>query len=623
MQRKIDGLRKNVSRDAMEGAAAAAHAKVKARGAGSEADEAAERVLTGRGASDATESIRGMVGRTEAIILDELRPPWLIVNDTIIADRAYDHLASFEANREQLTNAAKLVGMVDLLNHSRRDYVGSGWMVDTDICVTNRHVAKFFAQETLSGAYQFRPGLFGDPLETRLDFIRQHNTDGLRRRVDILEVLYIAPDNGPDIALLRVENADGHLELFTDKITQQRPVAAIGYPAEDSRASAALMADVFDSIYDVKRFCPGLLTDLMPAFGALMADYSTLGGSSGSAVVDLQTAKVIGLHFAGIEEETNYAVSADVIEAVLKDVRTTSVGFVEVPTLESTPDQFAGDQGFDPAFLGSGALEVPLPNLGARAADVAPVSDDEGNVLKYTHFSVIQSQSRRLPMLTAVNIDGAKAFRLKRKGSWRTDGRIEKRFQADNTLYKSNPIDRGHLVRRMDPGWGDDEATAQRAERETFHYTNCAPQHKGLNQRDWVRLEDYILEASHTRGFKASVFTGPVFQARDRRLKRQPGAEDIQIPESYWKIAVMVSDTTGALHASGYILDQGTLIRDLTEAQFVFGEFKTYQVKIATIEQATGFDFGALRTHDPLRASTESVFGDGVREISGPDDLSF
>ncbi|NJN36355.1 MAG: hypothetical protein HC794_03975, partial [Nitrospiraceae bacterium] len=37
-------------------------------------------------------------------------------------------------------------------------------------------------------------------------------------------------------------------------------------------------------------------------------------------------------------------------------------------------------------------------------------------------------------------------------------------------------------------------------EDDTFHYTNSAPQHEDLNQKDWVGLEDYILQAAHTRG---------------------------------------------------------------------------------------------------------------------------
>jgi endonuclease G len=156
---------------------------------------------------------------------------------------------------------------------------------------------------------------------------------------------------------------------------------------------------------------------------------------------------------------------------------------------------------------------------------------------------------------------------------------------------------------------------------DTFHYTNSVPQHEDLNQREWVALEDYILEAVETRGFRATVFTGPVLRADDRKVKPAPGLPAIQIPEEFWKIAVIVDADTGKLSATGYVLSQGRMIRDLVEAAFVFGQFKTYQVQIARIEQATGLDFGKLRDFDPLGSALEATFAAGALEVRGPGDL--
>ncbi|MFN3615222.1 MAG: DNA/RNA non-specific endonuclease, partial [Rubrimonas sp.] len=273
-------------------------------------------------------------------------------------------------------------------------------------------------------------------------------------------------------------------------------------------------------------------------------------------------------------------------------------------------------------FLGGGALAAPLPGLGRWAADAAPVQGG-GVELKYQHFSVIQSASRRLPLVTAVNIDGERAFALKREGDWKLDGRLSADHQIGNELYVRNALDRGHMVRRRDPGWGDSREEAERGERDTFHYTNSAPQHEILNQRTWVGLEDYILQNAHTRGFRACVFTGPVFRDDDRRLKAQPGAQDVQIPEEFWKVAVMVNDDTGALSATGYVLSHGPLIRDLVEAAFVYGAYETYQVRIDRIERATGLDFAALRPFDPLARPEirETLFGEAAFAVRGPGDI--
>ncbi len=560
----------------------------------------------------------------EAIILADLRPARFIDNDVIAMDGAYDYDDMVRANKERLENVARSIGRVDLLNHTTLDFAGTGWLIDRDVVVTNRHVAEVFARADGFGGHEMLPGAFGRPLEQRVDMNRQRQEDRLpRRRLDVLEVLYLAPARGPDIALLRVVPPEGMdpLDLDTARIDDRRPVAAIGYPAWDPRNDERLMADIFGTEFDVKRFSPGLVTQTDVARGELLTDYSSLGGNSGSAVVDLGTGKVVGLHFAGVFRQSNYAVTAEMVDAARRGLKTVVAGAAIVETEATPPARFAGRDGYVSTFLGEGDLEVPLPGLGARAEDVAPVLDAADDVLRYRHFSVIQSSSRRLPMLTAVNIDGTKAFRLKRRDRWNTDGRVAEAHQADNALYRNNPLDRGHMVRRQDPGWGDSRAEAQEGEDDTFHYTNCAPQHERLNQKHWVDLEDYILDNASTRGFRASVFTGPVFGETDRRLRRQPGAEDIRIPEGFWKIAVMVNDDTGALSATGYMLSQGEMIRRITEAAFVFGEFMVYQVPIRTIEAATGFDFGALPDHDPLNDANESVFGEGVIEIHGPGSL--
>lgn len=562
----------------------------------------------------------------EAIILADLRPPFLITNDLIEPAGNYDRPDLLQSHKAALEAACLKVSRVDLFNH-RLPYAGTGWLIADDIVVTNRHVADVFAQGTPSGLYEMRFDRFGERLRIEANRYHQHDTaqpddyNPLRIR----EVLYIASAHEPDFAFLRVSPDHGltPVELSEIPARADQPIAAIGYPASDRRRNDAdLMDDLFGEIYNVKRFSPGLCTGLSSDGLHLYADYTTLGGNSGSLVLDMETQKAVGLHFAGTFEETNYAVPADIVWAALRNLNRPVAGTaIPEPTPITAAESLEGRAGYDPEFLGDGPLRVDLPGLQSFDGDIAPVSDDPDGVLRYTHFSVLQSQSRRLPLLTAVNIDGAKSFRLKRQGTWRLDGRIDRRFQMGNELYQNNPLDRGHMVRRMDPGWGDTREEAQQGEVDTFHYTNAVPQHARLNQRDWVGLEDYILDAAQTRDFKLSVMTGPVFRDSDRTLRDQPGAEDVQIPEHFWKIAVMVHADTGALSATGYLLTHGELIRDLTEAAFVLGEYKTYQVQIAQISEITRLDFSFLESADPLRMPPESVLGRAAFEITGPSTL--
>ena len=566
----------------------------------------------------------------EAIVLERLRPPYLIENDEITIAGDYDREDLIRDNKTLFEAAARNVGRVDLLNDRRgRRFVGTGWVIDRQgnhhIAVTNRHVAETFARWShFAGAYQMHSGAFDEPMEVRLDYIRQHETSGLRRRADMVEVLFIAPSRGPDIAILKLDLEDevDPIELDTRPLEIGSSVAAIGYPASDGgRNDPALMRRLFNDIYDVKRFAPGEV-DQMRGDQLILTDYTTLGGNSGSAVIALDApadkGKVVGLHFAGAFRDANYAVTAKLVEAAWLNTKNLvlSMEGAEIPP-EAPTTNLTGREGYKADFLGT---EVPLPTLSAdHQADIAPVSDDADGVLKYTNFSVIQSKSRRLPRVTAVNIDGAQSQKLKRKGTWSLDGRIAKAHQIGNDLYYKNPLDRGHMVRRRDPGWGPN---AQQGEKDTFHYTNCAPQHEDLNQRDWVGLEDYVMEHAETKDFKVSVFTGPVFRDSDKRLKAKHNDQEVQIPEEFWKVVVTEKED-GSLSATGYILSHGEMIKSMVEAAFVYGEYKTYQVQIARIEAETGLDFGPLRDADPLgqELTAETSFADAVRAIDGIQDV--
>lgn len=597
-----------------------------------DADEAVLKVARGdAGAESVAGGLEGpQFGTFEAIILAELRPAYFVVDDKIqLSDSPVeedpDLVAAIREKKEDLEKVGLSVGRVDLFKHWNLSYAGTGWLIDDDIAVTNRHVASIFAETDWSGRYRFKKGIFNEEMEARLDYVRQHG-GGPRRRADVLDVLYIAGSRQADIAFLRVETT-GDVEpilLLEQAPASGTPIAAVGYPAKDGgRNDPKLMSRLFGDIYDVKRFAPGYVTGTEENGVIVTSDYTSLGGNSGSPVIDLETGKAVALHFAGAFRDANYAVAADIVAAARASVKTRVL--FEAPTEDPTSgkDGFADRDGYQAGFLGDGELEVPLPSLGAWASDVAPASDDENGILKYRHFSVIQSASRRFPLVTAVNIDGEKAIKLKRKGTWRLDGRLAEEQQVGNVIYFKNPLDKGHMVRRMDPGWGDSREEAQEGETDTFHYTVSVPQHEDLNQKEWLGLEDHILEAAKTRDFKVSVFTGPVFRDDDKTLRDQPDAEDIQIPEEFWKIAVMVNADTGKLSATGYVLSQGKMIRNLTEAAFVFGEYKTYQVQIARIESETGLDFGKLRDADPLGAvlEPESLFGEVARLVSGPQSL--
>ncbi|WP_370628561.1 DNA/RNA non-specific endonuclease [Salinibacterium sp. M195] len=155
--------------------------------------------------------------------------------------------------------------------------------------------------------------------------------------------------------------------------------------------------------------------------------------------------------------------------------------------------------GYDPDFLD---VPVPLP---------APTASAPIRELPYTHFTVSLDPTRRLARATGVNIDGDQLVNVGRGNDWHSDPRLPAHEQTGEAVYARNDLDRGHLVRRRDPVWGD-EATAAQANFDTFAFTNAAPQAAGFNQSKelWLGLEDHVLNYARTNRNRISVFTAPV-----------------------------------------------------------------------------------------------------------------
>jgi endonuclease G len=261
-------------------------------------------------------------------------------------------------------------------------------------------------------------------------------------------------------------------------------------------------------------------------------------------------------------------------------------------------------EGYSSSFLG---IDVPLPTLSsfaqAKAAKVAGTTGEKAYELKYHHFSVVMNSEARLAYFAAVNYDAAAEFHHARQGAdrWCCDPRIDEALQAGNEFYTDNPLDRGHLVRRADAGWGRTAAEAAQASDDTFHFTNCTPQHEIFNQAAkasqddlllWGNIEGHIARCAASDGGRLSIFNGPVFRPSDRSHR------GLKIPKEFWKIIVYRDPRQ--LKAVGFILSQEGLISDLPFEQFVIGPYRPFQIKIRQIETRTKLDFGPLRSADPL-----------------------
>jgi endonuclease G len=89
------------------------------------------------------------------------------------------------------------------------------------------------------------------------------------------------------------------------------------------------------------------------------------------------------------------------------------------------------------------------------------------------------------------------------------------------------------------------------------------------------------------------------------------------LPREFWKVVVMVKEETGELSATAYILSQANMLTDL---EFVFGQFRTYQVPVTQLEKLTGLRFGRLKNFDP-KGRQEGVAA--PEQIDNFEDIEF
>jgi endonuclease G len=301
-------------------------------------------------------------------------------------------------------------------------------------------------------------------------------------------------------------------------------------------------------------------------------------------------------------------------------------------------------EGYDPDFLGSG-LTVPVPAVdAARDGDILKDRAGRPLVLKYNHFELVMHEKRRLQMWSAVNVDYDPDLKgdLNRKefgtDKWIPDPRIPERLQIfDSEFYApAGNIDRGHIVRREDNAWGDTDQEVEFSNSDTFHWTNCTPQHEAFNQSApgkndpryigmkglWGDFENYI-QQNLKDDTKACILAGPVLDAKDPAADF--GAGRIQYPLRFWKVIAVPIKKNGAkkLRTFGFVLSQRTVVRKFGIEVFRPGRFEKYQMSLAEITKISGVTFDkSLHKADAMQGNAaHTPIVDG-REIKGLRELS-
>lgn len=270
------------------------------------------------------------------------------------------------------------------------------------------------------------------------------------------------------------------------------------------------------------------------------------------------------------------------------------------------PD-YEGRKGYSPTFLTG--YNVPRPT-----APHDELYEGPGGllVLKYHHYSLVMHRERRLAMWTAANVDYDKNKRRFTRedfggDTWKPDPRIPIEAQIEDFEFydPAKKFDRGHLFRRDDGAWGETEEEEIFANSDTFHWTNCTPQHEQFN-RDmfqykgiWGKLENYITSQARFVGNKLILMSGPILSEDDPSRDFGSGIY-VKVPIAFWKVVVVVEEVGGnrRLRAYGFILDQTDAINQYGwEGKFRAGVFEERQESLATITERSRVEFDQI-LHD-------------------------
>jgi len=316
---------------------------------------------------------------------------------------------------------------------------------------------------------------------------------------------------------------------------------------------------------------------------------------------------------------------------------TPTLALVQEKTLLFDPD-YKKRKGYDPDFLGT---RIDLPQVHqTRLEELYRVSDykhysqtvrnvpkikldgmqeNDPLVLNYHHYSIVMNKQYRMCMWTASNCDYTEDMRRDERPrkefgseSWRLDRRVPKEFQlTDSDIYEpARNFDRGHIHRREDNCWGMPGSETEFANSDTFHWTNCTPQHELFNQETpkgaeykgkkgvWGFFEASLEKQIEQSGGQAVLFAGPLLDENEIR-EMDFGKGFVKYPLKFWK-AIIVPESTAVnakLLAYGYVFDQQPSIDEfgldvhLEEEALDLPKFHRERCSLQEISTMTGVIF--------------------------------
>src|SRR5688572_19162445 len=257
----------------------------------------------------------------EAIVLQSARPAILVSGGRI--DPPPPAWQTLEAARPMIEAALPGVGRINVAGLRGLLFAGTGFVVGDGLIMTSRTVAELFCTGVGTTELAFRAGV-----SPTIDFRSEGGPDEDVARIIKAELIHPFLD----LALLRVDRHGASpmpLSLASADAPDGRQAIVIGHIAYDPERDLEMMTKIFGQALGRKHVSPGILgrSQLFPHRGqqmlALTHDCTTLSGSAGGPLIDVQTGMVIGMHVAGQRFESGFAIP---VSELARDARIVATG---------------------------------------------------------------------------------------------------------------------------------------------------------------------------------------------------------------------------------------------------------------------------------------------------------
>jgi endonuclease G len=221
---------------------------------------------------------------------------------------------------------------------------------------------------------------------------------------------------------------------------------------------------------------------------------------------------------------------------------------------------------------------------------------NEITFVKHTFYEIGFDTKYKLPVWTFYSLtkEHLQLANLERKGSFVKDPLLNS-TQAMGDDYSASGFDKGHLVPC------EDMSFSEAAMKETFYYSNCAPQTTELNRGEWKVLEELIRKWGKEYG-EVIVISGPVIESNLQTL----GDDKIPVPKLFYKLILRHEAQT-----------YKTIAFLLPNSPTPLNTLPNYVCDVDAIEKITGLDFFA-DLPDNIEAQFESTYTINDWDFSHP-----